>query len=252
MMNDTVPAFRWSSATLTNVGTVRQVNEDACMELLLPQSGLWVVADGMGGHKAGDLASQMIVDALHGMHWHARLEDFVADIRTEVEKVNQRLVEIAQSRGEDVVIGSTIALLVAMRRKGVCMWAGDSRVYRYRDGRMERLTRDHSEVEDLIDQGEILREEAEEHPSANVITRAVGADWDLELDVCQHDLRHGDRYLLCSDGLFKELSEEEIAEFIPRGECVQVCRELIDTALARGARDNVTVIVTEFQEAVAS
>jgi serine/threonine protein phosphatase PrpC len=245
----TVPAFRWSSAALTDVGRVRSVNEDACLELLLPQSGVWVVADGMGGHHSGDVASRTVVDALRGVRWHARIDELVQDVTTRLEGANRRLVDMAEASHSPVAIGTTVAVLVALRRQGVCLWAGDSRVYRLREGRLDRLTRDHSEVEDLVERGEILPEEVASHPAANVITRAVGADAALELDCVRQDLRSGDRYLLCTDGLYKEVSEAEMRELVGKGSCEHASRALLDLALARGSRDNVTVIVTQFQEA---
>ncbi len=248
-MNDTVPALRWTSAALSDPGMVRKVNEDACMARQLPQSGLWVVADGMGGHHAGDVASQMIVGAMQSVGWHGRLDDLIDDVRRRLEDVNRQLVQMSTAAGHDTTIGSTVAAFMSVRRQAACLWVGDSRVYRYRDGRLERLTRDHSEVEEMIERGELTREEAEFHPSANVITRAVGAGPELEAEVCHHELRHNDRFLVCSDGLFKELSEADIETLMPRGECTEVCRTLVDTALARGARDNVSVVVAEFAEA---
>ena len=111
---------------------------------------------------------------------------------------------------------------------------------------MQSITRDHSEVEELIEQGLLLRENAEAHPAANVVTRAVGAEEDLFVDVELEHLQDGDRYLLCSDGLYKEMAEEEICEHLQRGSCNDACRELISLALQRGSRDNVTVLVVDF------
>ncbi|MGA7801905.1 MAG: protein phosphatase 2C domain-containing protein [Gammaproteobacteria bacterium] len=241
-----LPPFRWSSACLTDVGKVRALNEDACLEL--PQVGVWVVADGMGGHDAGELASGMIVDALRAVPSAPGLSALLDDVEDRLLDVNARLVSEAGLRGGGVTIGSTVVVLLAHHRHCVSLWAGDSRIYCYRDGWLTRLTRDHSQVEEWVEQGRLLREDAESHPAANIITRAVGAADELYLDAEFHDLRHRDRFLLCSDGLYKELSEQEIQDIMPRGNCADVCRALVSLALERGCRDNVTVVVVEFEE----
>ncbi len=241
-----LPSFRWSSACLSDVGAVREINEDACLEL--PQIGVWVVADGMGGHAAGELASGMIINALRNVFSSSGLTELLDDVEGRLLDVNARLISEAARRGGDVTIGSTVAVLLAKHRRCVCLWAGDSRIYCYRDGRLARLTRDHSQVEEWIEQGHLLREDAENHPSANVITRAVGAANELNLDADFYDLSHRDRFLLCSDGLYKELSESEIRDQMSRGNCAEVCRNLVRLALDRGCRDNVTVVVVEFEE----
>lgn len=247
-MSDTAPVFRWQSAAISHRGCVRKINEDACLEL--PGVGLWVVADGMGGHAAGDVASQLIVESLREVRWRPRLAEMVDEVEQRLDVVNARLIEIAAQSEEPKVVGSTVAVLVALRRHGMCLWAGDSRVYRIRTGLLSRITRDHSEVEDLLDQGLVQPEEVDSHPSANVVTRAVGGSEELELDSVRIELRDADRFLLCSDGLYKELSDAEIAEYLQQGTCEQACRALVEFALARGSRDNVTVVVVQFNEAL--
>jgi len=241
---NTTAAMRWSSASLTDVGSVHTVNQDACLDL--PAAGLWVVADGVGGHNEGEVASQLIVDTLLPTSGHARLSAFVNEVEDRLQEVHKALVDRAASRNKDMIIGSTVAALLVVDQYGVCLWAGDSRVYRCRDGQLEQLTRDHSQVEELVASGGLSREEAENHPHANVITRAVGAGEELFLDVDVQKLCHADRYLICSDGLYKEVSEAEIAEHMKYGDCVTICRTLVALALERGARDNVTVVAIKF------
>ncbi len=241
---NTTAAMRWSSASLTDVGSVHTVNQDACLDL--PAAGLWVVADGVGGHNEGEVASQLIVDTLLPTSGHARLSAFVNEVEDRLQEVHKALIDRAASRNKDMIIGSTVAALLVVDQYGVCLWAGDSRVYRCRDGQLEQLTRDHSQVEELVASGGLSREEAENHPHANVITRAVGAGEELFLDVDVQKLCHADRYLICSDGLYKEVSEAEIAEHMKYGDCVTICRTLVALALERGARDNVTVVAIKF------
>lgn len=197
------PSFKWLSASLTNVGNVRKINEDACLDL--PSRGLWVVADGMGGHAAGDVASQMIVETLRQIPAVDKLSGFVDVVEDCLLDANRKLYEMSRSGAEQRVIGSTVAALLAFENHCLCAWAGDSRIYRLRDGIFEQVTRDHSEVEEMIEQGLITPEAAAVHPSANIITRAVGGTSDLHLDLELFELQSLDRFLVCSDGLYKEL-----------------------------------------------
>jgi serine/threonine protein phosphatase PrpC len=240
-------SFRWTSASRTDVGNERQVNEDAVLDL--SARGLWVVADGMGGHAAGDVASQMLVSKLSGVESHDKLSEFVDDVEDRVLEVNRRLHDMAFQGPDPKVMGSTLAALLAFEKYAVCMWVGDSRVYRLREGElMKQLTTDHSEVEELIAEGKLDQESALDHPSANVVTRAVGGLEHVYVDLELDELESKDRFLICSDGLFKDLSEEEIEKLMGTGSCVDACDALIDTVLSREAADNVTVVIVEFNE----
>lgn len=238
--------FHWRSSAATDAGKIREINEDAYADC--PESGLWAVADGMGGHEAGDYASNSIVDALRKLETPEKLSQFVDEVEDCLLTANHQLINEAENREDGVTIGSTVVALVAVQSHCVCLWAGDSRVYRLRDDRFQSITQDHSQVEEMIEQGLLLREDAEAHPAANVITRAVGASEDLFVDIEFESLRDGDRYLLCSDGLFKEVAQTEICESMKRGSCEDVCRELLDLALERGSRDNVTIVVVDFNK----
>jgi protein phosphatase len=232
--------FNWTSASRTDIGLVREINEDACLDL--PQRGLWAVADGMGGHAAGDVASRMIVDALAAIEVPGRLADFVAAASAALQGVNRRLREEAALRRVRT-IGSTVAACFASGRVCGLLWAGDSRIYLYRDALLQPLTRDHSVVEALRAQGYLTPEEALAHPAHNLITRAVGAaDW-LELDESRVDVRDGDVFLLCSDGLTNEVKEPDIASVLAGGDCNAAVQALVEMALREGARDNVSAIV---------
>ena len=203
----------------------------------------------MGGHDAGDFASRSIVESLQNVRAHEQLSAYVEDVEDRLLRVNSMLFEEAAGREGTMTIGSTVVALLASRRHCACLWAGDSRAYRLRNGLMQSISRDHSQVEEMVEEGVLLREDAEAHPAANIITRAVGADERLYLDIELEGLCDGDRYLLCSDGLYKELSEQEIAVQLQQGNCQEVCEQLLQLVLQRGARDNVTIIVIDFNEA---
>jgi protein phosphatase len=224
---------------------VRTLNEDAYLER--PDIGLWLVADGMGGHDAGDLASQMVVASINGAGAHDRMSAFVNEVEERLLEVNGRLVDIAQAGSKKATVGSTVVALLALGGFGVCIWAGDSRAYLYRGGRLHTITQDHSEVERLIEEGLLLRVDAQSHPDSNVITRAVGAARQLYLDLEVRELQNHDCYLLCSDGLYKELTEADIAEVFADGDCRSACGALIDMAKAKGGHDNITAVIVRFE-----
>ncbi|MBL8260733.1 MAG: serine/threonine-protein phosphatase [Candidatus Competibacteraceae bacterium] len=236
-------AFQWSSAGRSHVGMVRSINEDAC--LVLPEVGLWAVADGMGGHEAGDIASQMIVDTLQQIPPPADWESFLGSVREGLKRVNRRLREESAQRYHHRTIGSTVVVLLLHGAQCACLWAGDSRIYRMQDGQLQQLTRDHSHVQELVDQGLIAFEDAQRHPLANVITRAVGSADDLPIDEAIYPLQAGDMFLLCSDGLNKTVSDEEIARLLAHSNhnSQEAVKAFIHLALMRDASDNVTTVV---------
>lgn len=240
-MNNSTPLV-WASCALTHVGHVRTVNEDAFLDRSDIQ--LWVVADGMGGHHAGDVASQCIVDSLNELATAPpRLSAYVGDVEDSLMNVNKQLRQLAAEHQDQRTIGSTVMALVAKEDYCAYLWAGDSRIYRARNGTFTRMTRDHSQIEEMIDRGILSREDAEAHPAANVITRAVGASDDLFVDIDMGNVQSGDTFVLCSDGLYKHVTEEEMAEESQGENVDDICQKLIDLTLARGAMDNVTVVV---------
>jgi len=232
--------FRWVSAAATHVGKVRQVNEDALLER--GDIGLWAVADGMGGHHAGDVASSSIVNILDDIQPSTRLSAYVDEVEDRILAINDRLRQMAAEHEDNRTIGSTIVAMIAQSSHCAFLWAGDSRVYRSRDDICLQLTKDHSQVEEMVQQGLILREDAEQHPAANIITRAVGASDNLYIDVDIQELMEGDTFLLCSDGLYKHITDEEISELLKTNNINDIPHQLINTTLERGAIDNVTVI----------
>lgn len=236
-------AFTWHSAGATDVGCVRQVNEDTFLNS--PDAGLWVVADGMGGHAAGDYASGLIVRALQDVKAPSDADAFLDDVEQRLVEVNRRLFE--RSIEAERTMGSTVAAVLAYQQYFVALWAGDSRVYRRSDRGLEQITRDHSQVEELVAMGEITREDARDHPMSNVITRAVGGARRLRLEARMQPIEDGDRVLVCSDGLFKDLTDEDIDRLLAEGDPRESCTRLIDEALIRGGGDNITAVVIDFK-----
>ena len=229
------------SVARTHVGLVRKHNEDSFLER--PDLGLWTVADGMGGMTAGEVASQAIVAALDGIAGPLDAPALTGEIRRRLTAVNQSLLDLAAGRGSGLVIGSTVAGLVVRGGHFACFWSGDSRVYRLRAGELDQLTRDHSLVQDMVDAGLLRPEDAESHPQASVIQRAVGVDEAFELDWVHAPVEPGDVFLLCSDGLTRMVPDRELEQVLSHGAIEEICPALIALTLERGAKDNVTVIL---------
>jgi len=238
-------SYRWWSCCRTTTGRQRSVNEDAYLSL--DDLGLWLVADGMGGHARGDVASRLIVEAFEGLARPQSLEDFAQEVKSRLAMANQRMRDEAHRAGSDQLMGSTVVAFLVYKREWMCLWAGDSRAYLLRDGRLTQVTRDHSVAEELVQRGELRRDEAASHPSANRITRAVGTQDQLVVDQYRSFLRDGDAVLLCSDGLNKEVGDDEVAAILDDYDCDEASEELVELTLERGARDNVTVAVIRFE-----
>lgn len=235
---------RWVSGAATDKGRVRAANQDAYLDR--PDLGIWAVADGMGGHSEGALASRAIVEALAQVPRPRFLGTSVRVIREALERVNERLLEQAAARPDGDLIGSTIVILVALGHHCAILWVGDSRAYRLRDGDLTPVTVDHSQVQALIDGGLLTSEAAEDHPLSNVLLRAVGSDGDLVVDGRIERLAAGDRYLLCSDGLYRELGPGTLAALLGSAPPGEVAHSLVHQACEHGGRDNVTAVVVDF------
>ncbi|MCW3473912.1 PP2C family protein-serine/threonine phosphatase [Limobrevibacterium gyesilva] len=235
---------RFRSWATTHVGTVRTHNEDAYVNR--PDLGLWAVADGAGGHARGEVASRMIVDALEGIPVGLSAGEILAEVRNRMQATHAALRDAAASGDARDISASTVVILIARDDHFACLWAGDSRGYLLRNGQMMQITKDHSLVQELVDAGAISAADAENHPRANVITRAVGAESDIaELDKVTSRLTPGDRFLLCSDGLCKTLDEAEIAHLLATPAEAEPSERLVDAALAHNVRDNVTAVAIE-------
>jgi protein phosphatase len=237
--------MHYQSAGRTDVGKVRRHNEDAI--LVRDDAGLWVVADGLGGHTAGDYASGLIVERLGALPRNGSVFDFVESIEDTLAGINADLRQVAAQRRVDI-IGSTVVLLVHDRDFMLCGWVGDSRLYCFEDGRLSQLSRDHvhGAKEDVTQFGGGA---AAPQPGAGVLTRAVGAEETLFIDWVVAGNRPGTQFVLCSDGVNKEMSDAEIDAACRRNQPPQaVLGELFDVSLNRAARDNVSAVVVRLQD----
>jgi serine/threonine-protein phosphatase Stp1 len=235
----TPPRFR--SWAVTHPGARRKHNEDAYVDR--PDLGIWAVADGAGGHAAGEVASGMIAEALEAIPTGLSAPELLAQVRLAIEHTHIALREEARRRGPDVLVASTVVVMLARGDHFACLWAGDSRAYLLRHGMLRQITRDHSLVQELLEAGAIGPDEVMNHPRGNVITRAVGAELDeFLLDKVSDRLLSGDRFLLCSDGLCKTLPESEMASLLAAIDGTPP-QAVIDAALALDASDNVTAVM---------
>lgn len=209
--------------------------------LVRAERGLAAVADGMGGHEAGDVASGKVAEALQTLPIVYSLDELLGRACDALKRVNQELIALAGSA--DRTIGSTVVGLAVADGQFRCFWAGDSRAYRIRSGRIEQLTRDHSLVQKLVDAGMLDPSGMEDHPNANIVTRAVGAAEQLEVDTIGGDTMPGDQFLLASDGLTRLVGDEELLAELATGRTEESADRLIELVLSRGAPDNVSLVI---------
>ena len=226
----------------THKGLVRKLNEDACLDLA--ESGVWLVADGMGGHAAGDIASQLVVDTVRVAVQRGQQVSLQL-ITDALQQANQELCHYSELHLQGNTAGSTVVALIVDKLHYHFLWAGDSRGYLLRNNVLRQVTRDHSQVNEMVEQGLLSSSEAEQHELANVITRAVGVDPNLTIDVISGVWHPSDLFLLCSDGLNKELSDDEICQYLAHSNIAEANRALLHSTLVAGARDNVTCILVK-------
>jgi serine/threonine protein phosphatase PrpC len=237
------PRHQFKSIALTHPGLVRQSNEDRVLDR--QEAGLWAVADGMGGHPQGDLASTLIVEALGGLAAGGSPYAYLRNVQEALQSVNRALITRAAATPSARVIGSTVVVLLIIEGYYACLWAGDSRAYRWRAGELQQLTRDHSLVQALVDAGSLRQQEARTHRQAHVITRALGESEHLVLDMRNGPVLIGDRFLLCSDGLTNLVANDEIEGKLREGDPVIAANQLMALAMQRGGGDNVSVVVVD-------
>lgn len=234
-----VHQLAWRSAGMSRKGPRRKINEDAFLDA--GERGLWAVADGIGGHDSGDLASDGICRELAGVELNSTINECIARIEASLRLLNTNLRNEARSRGPGVLIGSTFSGVLIRGQHAVCLWSGDSRTYLCRGDALFQLTRDHKLVEEMVYSGEICAADAIHHPHRHIITRAIGAEDSVHIDLNHVTLTIGDRLLLCTDGLSDCLDPETIADIMQDDPLKTVAR-LLDEGDARGRKDDATAI----------
>lgn len=239
--------IRGRAGASTHVGQVRTGNEDAYVVL----EGLYVVADGMGGHSAGEVASAIAVRTLAEIHMSANPGMATPEqVAEAISTANTAIFHESLDDSEKAGMGTTLTALVVTDPKAhqiVIANIGDSRTYRWRDGQLQQVTVDHSHVQTLVERGAISAAEARTHYQRNIVLRALGIDSSIDIDLFPIEVRHGDRFILCSDGLVDEADDSEIENEVRLGsEPQQLADSLVDLANAHGGRDNITVVVVDF------
>jgi serine/threonine protein phosphatase PrpC len=234
--------FNIKSHGVTDIGNVRTKNEDSI--LLLPKESTWVVADGMGGHHAGDFASQAITKNMALFKQQPTLEKSISLMEENLIHSNAIIRKKALKFGKNKTIGSTVVSVHIWGKFIFAFWAGDSRLYRHRDDQLIRLTEDHSYVEELVKMGKVKAKDAESHPASNVVLKAVGIDDDFRADLSYFEMQNDDIYIVCSDGLYKDLDESEILHIIQdnRNDLSLLNQSLLCSSLDAGGSDNTSII----------
>lgn len=201
----------------------------------------------MGGHDAGDFASQTITEQAGKFLQQASLDASILVLEENLLHSNELIQDRAREIGLKTTIGSTVTCLYLWKNLAFTLWAGDSRLYLFRDNQLRRLTEDHSYVEELVRLGKLKAEEAEEHPAANVVLNAIGIEDDLVIDMEYYEILHNDVFILCSDGLYKDLPDDRIAGILstPDASLEELNQQLIDAALEVGGSDNCTVVLVK-------
>lgn len=224
---------------------MRAHNEDSFLDDAVNR--LWVVADGMGGHEAGDVASQAIVRHLREIQRTPHAVDYVDRIDDALATVNAELIEYARTHRLQMV-GSTAVVLADAGHYMLCAWAGDSRIYLRANGGLRQLTVDHNQASEMLSTGQFSPADLQSNPQGGALVRAVGAEPNLVVEWAATDAAPNDVFLLCSDGVPKEMSDEEIAATLALDVSVQdIANVVIDTCLSRGARDNITAVVVRIE-----
>jgi serine/threonine protein phosphatase PrpC len=225
-------------AALTHAGRIRTNNEDSfCVRA---QDGLFLVADGMGGHENGEWASAAITDALRDVVLPAGFEEASHAVAGALHRANAVIFAEAEARG--LQMGSTAVALLIRDGRFAVLWVGDSRAYLWRGGELVRISHDHTQVQEMIDRGLLQPEDAEGHPMGHILARAMGVRDVVEVDVITDEIESGDVFLLCSDGLMARVEDAEIAGVLSQPGAEARVAKLVALTLERGAPDNVTVV----------
>jgi serine/threonine protein phosphatase PrpC len=232
----------WQSAGNSHAGRIRKVNEDAFYHSA--DQGLWVVADGMGGLARGDYASSVVVEACAHFCKSNSLAASIRDLETRLRAAHDSCRESFKVEKGDPV-GSTVAVLFSYGQYIFFLWAGDSRIYRLRGDQLKQNTVDHTVAQERFARGELSPEQVAHHPSAHILTRAVGVHQTLHLELDYQTVEPGDRFLVCSDGIYNELSPANIHQLLSLESAAEAVNALVEKALDNGGRDNITAIVVD-------
>jgi PPM family protein phosphatase len=251
-----------SDQAVTDVGRKRKGNEDALF--LNPEQRLFVVADGMGGHAAGEVASKIAVDSINEfvtltggdeeITWPFGLDETISydgnRLKTAIRHANRKVLEATREKTEYEGMATTVAAVLVDGDLANIGHVGDSRIYLWSEGEVSQLTSDHSWVNEQIQNGVISSEQARSHPLRNVVTRALGGKQDLSVDMQVRKMKPGEMLLLCSDGLTTMVPDEEIVRILSEtgGDVSKAAHRLVDEANARGGEDNITVVLLKFEE----
>lgn len=237
--------FQFETGAASHTGKVRNHNEDSY--LVQAEAGVWLVADGMGGHEAGDFASRSIAESVASIGRPVSAPDLQARFMDRLLRAHQAIQGQSQRMG-GATVGATLVALLTFEQHFACIWSGDSRIYLLRQGQYQQVTVDHTEVQELLRTGAITQEQAASWPRRNVITRAIGVADRPMTDERSGALIDGDTFLLCSDGLTEHVQDHEMATVLAGHTAQGACDALIDLTLARGARDNVTVVIVRCRD----
>ena len=240
-----LPSFKFISSGHSETGHIRSRNEDSFS--CVTEQNFWVVADGMGGHEAGDFASQTITEQAKKFIQQPTLDSSILLLEENLLHSNTLVREKAEKLGKGVTIGSTVVCLYTWKNLAFILWAGDSRLYRFRGHTLQRLTEDHSFVEELVKLGKITSAEAENHPASNVVLNAIGIDNEIVIDMEYAEIENNDIFILCSDGLYKDLSDDRISHILDNNKAPmeELNRNLVKAALDAGGSDNCTVVLVK-------
>lgn len=246
---------RVSIACKTDLGRVRENNEDK-FEYFVPEDDavlatrgqVFLVCDGMGGHAAGQIASELTAKTFIDVFLHHPAEDPAVAMESAVMAANRFVLDNARAFPQRRGMGTTLSGLILLQDQAWVVHVGDSRIYRLRENDLMMLTHDHTFVEESVRMGAMTQDEAENHPYKHVLTRAIGVDESFRPDVDTFDLKQGDLYMLCSDGLVNHLNDEQIGEILRSSTPSEAAWRLVGAALQDGGTDNTTVLVVRVDE----
>lgn len=231
----------------TNIGAKRRINQDACLAAMINQDGkdyyVFAAADGLGGHRSGEVASKMAID--HIANHLCEVNDYYNQMEMDrlVNDINSEIVKQSIHNPDLSGMATTLTLCILNEERLSVTQIGDSRAYRINEEGIKQLTKDHSLVQMLIDEGRLSEEDAKRHPNRNVITRALGTDNRVQIDLYEYPIKEKDTYLVCTDGLYSMVSEEDILNIIQNNAPPEAVKQLINKANENGGNDNITVLI---------